>query len=145
MIFADGSQARAHAPPGSRRSRRPFGRRPQASRSLKVRPHDVNELSGGLIAVSWRRTVEHVRDEMLFEYFGHQAIHRAARTRDQLQRRAAVIFVFKRAFDRRTLSLDATDPRQEFRFLSDAMSMKTRSHPVESALLHLHTSRVKVR
>ena len=75
----------------------------------------------GLIEVRLLFRINEVHADMVFDDFGHKAIHRAARACKKLERVAATDLTFKCSLDRFNLASNAAHPTEKFRFFSRDM------------------------
>ena len=72
----------------------------------------------GLRAAAWK----HVLADMTFEDVRHQAVHRAARRRDQSQHLTAIRFSVQRATECFDLPTNASDPVSQSFLVTDGVS-----------------------
>src|SRR4029077_1442661 len=66
--------------------------------------------------------IDDVKTNMAFEDLGHQAVERAAGSRDELQYLSAILFLVESFFDSINLPLEPSHPIDELLFASTSMS-----------------------
>ena len=81
-------------------------------RSFEVRPEDIDQLLGrrDVLGVGLLLGIEHVLADVAFQDLDDQAVHRAARGRDQLQHVGTILLPVQGALHGFDLTPDAPDP-----------------------------------
>src|ERR1700730_124258 len=95
----------------------------RAVTSLQISPNNINQLLGRL---SLRRVlallrIQHVKSDVPFHHFGHQAVRRPAANRHQLQHAAAFLLGFQGALDCFHLSANPAHAFQKLFFVFGGM------------------------
>jgi hypothetical protein len=91
---------------------------------FEIAPHHGDELSRGASLFRFRLSVriDDVKTNMAFEDLGHQAVERAAGSRDELQYLSAILFLVDGFFDSINLPLEPSHPVYELLLASNGMS-----------------------
>src|SRR5580692_4596824 len=89
--------------------------------SLQVGLHGLDQLFGTARPLGVFHRVDDVEADMVFDHFGHQAVHGAARRDDQMQHRGAALLAFERALDRFDLAAHAADAVEQLVLLGFGM------------------------
>ena len=66
--------------------------------------------------------IDDVHPNMILDYLSHQAVHRAARSDDEMEDVGASFFLLDRALERLHLTEDAAHPVQQLGFFFDSVS-----------------------
>src|SRR4029077_15685650 len=91
---------------------------------FQIRFHHGDQLSCGASLFRFRLTVriDDVKTNMAFEDLAHQAVERAAASRDELQYLSAILFLVEGFFDSINLPLEPSHPVDELLLASTSMS-----------------------
>jgi|GEM_PF-3548445 hypothetical protein len=84
--------------------------------SLHIRPHDINQLLRPLAFAAAGFGAEHVKADVAFDDFVHQAVDGAAGSRDELKDVRALLIRRQRFLDSDDLAANAPDARQKLGF-----------------------------
>jgi len=91
---------------------------------FEIAPHHGDQLPRGASLFRFRLSVriDDVKTNMAFEDLGHQAVERAAGSRDELQYLSAILFLVDGFFDSINLPLEPSHPVDELLLASNGMS-----------------------
>src|SRR4029077_9159577 len=91
---------------------------------FEIGPHHGDHLSCGVSLFRFQLPVriDDVKTKMAFEDLGHQAVKRAAGSRDELQYLSAILFLVDGFFDSINLPLEPSHPVDELLLASNSMS-----------------------
>src|SRR5438874_12330914 len=91
---------------------------------FKIAPNHGDQLPRGASLLRFRLSVriDDVKTNMTFEDLGHQAVERAAGSRDELQYHSAIMYLVDGFFDSINLPLEPSHPVDELLLASNGMS-----------------------
>src|SRR5205814_950314 len=91
---------------------------------FEIAPHQGDQLPRGASLFRFRLSVriDDVKTNMAFEDLGHQAVERAAGSRDELHYLSAILFLVDGFFDSINLPLEPSHPVDELLLASNGMS-----------------------
>jgi hypothetical protein len=88
--------------------------------------NDIDQFFGALGArAALMIRIDDVHPNMILDDFSHQAVHRPARSDDEMEDGGASFFLLDRALERLDLTEDAAHPVEELGFFFDGVSHMT--------------------